>query len=396
LVLTQSVPAFTGHGASMRIGAAVQALTRWARVHLLIVTELPRADLSLMPSDLTQACEKVTFVQLPPLGRGRRRSWKEPDELVWGWDDLWPALRAESARGYDHLHVFRLRLMPVWEGLRRLGWSASRLVLDLDDIESRAVWRGVLVGHRRLGVRTSGAQAIEAARLRLAENRAARLADVVLACSQLDRDELARRWPGSRVEVVPNVVPLRETSAADLTGPLRLLFVGSLFYQPNVDAVMWIVDKLVPALTQAGLDYQLTVAGRSPPAELAALVQKAPGCELLADAPDLAPVYEACQVVLCPIQSGGGTRIKVLEALSFARPVVSTRIGAEGLTLRHEVDVLYAESADEFVRQLQRLRSDHALAGRLAHQGLARVRDEYSLEALQVRLMRAHGAAQPA
>lgn len=375
----------------MRIGAAVLALTRWAKVHLLIVTELPRADLAQLPADIAEACHQVSFVRLAPPGPGHRRAWTEPDELVWGWAPLQQALKAETVGSYDHLHVFRLRLMPVWCELLQLGWSARRVVLDLDDIESRAVWRGVLSGYRRLGLRTSLAQLLEAARLRVAEDRAARAADVVLACSSSDQVVLRRRWPGVRVDVVPNVVVAREAGDYVHALPLRLLFVGSLFYQPNVDAVNWIVDELVPALQRAGLPHRLTIAGRSPPANLSARVKSVPGLELLADAPDLAPVYEACQIVLCPIRSGGGTRIKVLEALSFARPVVSTRVGSEGLALKHGVDVLYAESAEEFVVQIQRLQDDAALARRLAQQGLARVQEEYSLASLQQRLSRAHG-----
>jgi glycosyltransferase involved in cell wall biosynthesis len=302
------------------------------------------------------------------------------------------ALKAEVAGSFDHLHVFRLRLMPVWYELQQLGWSTRRVVLDLDDIESRAVWRGVLTGHRRLGLRTTLGQMLEAARLRLAEDRAARAADVVLACSTGDQEVLRRRWPRVRVDVVPNVVVARGAAAYVHALPLRLLFVGSLFYQPNIDAVNWIVDELVPALQRAGLPYRLTIAGRSPPVSLIARAKDVPECELLADAPDLAPIYEACQMVLCPIRSGGGTRIKVLEALSFARPVVSTRVGAEGLALRHEVDVLYAESAEEFVTQIQRLQDDAELARRLAQQGLARVQSDYSLDCMQQRLSRAHGS----
>jgi glycosyltransferase involved in cell wall biosynthesis len=170
-----------------------------------------------------------------------------------------------------------------------------------------------------------------------------------------------------------------------------LLFVGSLFYQPNVDAVRWLLDALAPELRRRGLRFHLTIAGRSPPQALIDLAAKDNDCDLQADLPSLEPLYVAAHIVLCPIRSGGGTRIKVLEALSFGRPVVCTRIGAEGLDLRSDVEVVYAESAAEFVDRIVQLQTEAGLAHRLAAQGLARIRSSYSIDSLVERLRIAHG-----
>ena len=194
VMLTQSVPAVSGHGASIRAGLTLEALAQRSTVTLVIATQNPRTTADALSPAMASLCAEVLFVRNPEAAAGRRR-WREPRMLSsWDRDALRSSLAALRDRRFDTAHVFRLRLLPVWQTLRDdLGVAAGRVILDLDDIESRSLWREVRQAGLSLGRLGVVREALEALRLRQAENRAAREVDRVLVCSEADRAVLQRR-----------------------------------------------------------------------------------------------------------------------------------------------------------------------------------------------------------
>lgn len=155
----------------------------------------------------------------------------------------------------------------------------------------------------------------------------------------------------------------------DLRDPSRLLFMGSLDWRPNQDAVRLLLDRILPAVRAVVPEATLEVVGRRPPAWLSQQAAATPGVTLHADVPDVRPHLARCGMLVVPLRIGGGSRLKILEALAMETPVVSTRTGAEGLELTPGRDLMVVEHPDEMaaaiveaVRNPPRLRAMAAAA----------------------------------
>jgi polysaccharide biosynthesis protein PslH len=239
-----------------------------------------------------------------------------------------------------------------------------RLVLDTINVETRrleAMARGAL-GPRSFAAR------LQVGPTRKLEEEAARRALRVLAVSKSEKAFFERVAPG-RVDLVPNGIAVCEY--AWRSRPVHepaLLFIGSLNYSANVDAVLYLLRSIVPRLRR--LDATLSVVGLSPPAAVVGAARRSPlATEVTGYVPSAAPHFQRARMVVVPLRYGGGTRLKILEALAHGVPVVSTTIGAEGLGVRHEREVLLADDAASFAREIDRLLEDDALAARLATAG---------------------------
>jgi glycosyltransferase involved in cell wall biosynthesis len=179
------------------------------------------------------------------------------------------------------------------------------------------------------------------------------------------------------VVVAPNGV-----DAAALT-PLppgdAALFVGLLSYAPNRDAMTWFARDVLPRLGAGG--PEVLVAGRDPGPELESLAREAPRLRLLGFVPDLAPLYARAGVFVNPMRGGGGTRLKMLEAMAAGKAVVSTAIGAEGLALTPGRDVVVADTAAEFADAVRALLADRGQAERVGRAARALVEARYAWSA---------------
>lgn len=192
------------------------------------------------------------------------------------------------------------------------------------------------------------------------------------------------RHPGLDARVVPNVVDesrLAEIAAASQPPARRsAAFLGAYDYAPNEVAGLRFARGIGPALRRAAPDAILSLIGRNPTKSIrrAAL---AAGVELLGDVPDAAVTLRRFAVLVAPLASGAGSKVKILEALALRVPVVTTPIGTAGLDLEDGVHVLLGRTDTELAAATVRLWDDPVLAGSLAAAGAARVRERYSLEA---------------
>jgi glycosyltransferase involved in cell wall biosynthesis len=198
---------------------------------------------------------------------------------------------------------------------------------------------------------------------------------------------------GDKVSVLPNCVPAPAMRVQrDVARHKNVLFVGSLDYGPNQDAFRWLCTELKASIDRdCGSGVTLRIVGRRPFPGAAALAASS-GVDLVADAPDLAEHYLWASLVVVPIRSGGGTRIKILEALSYGVPVVSTTLGAEGLSLDDGKDFLRADSADEFAAAVRRILTDPGFRERLAAAGLATHASRYSPDVAERIIAALHAA----
>jgi glycosyltransferase involved in cell wall biosynthesis len=154
---------------------------------------------------------------------------------------------------------------------------------------------------------------------------------------------------------------------------------------PNDDAIRFFMEKAWPLLRAAIPDATLTVVGRSPLPWLTALASREPALTVTGRVDDVRPYLERASAFIVPIRVGGGTRLKIYEAMGMECPMVSTTIGAEGLPLVNEREILLADTPEELSAGLVRLLTDVPFARGLAERAARRVREEFGWDRVATR-----------
>lgn len=203
------------------------------------------------------------------------------------------------------------------------------------------------------------------------ERRGLRRFGRVIAISERDRKTFEQDYGLAQTASIPTGVDLdyfRFAPPRRADGPAsRLVFTGSMDWRANIDGIEFFIDSVWPELAAAAPGAAMTVVGRNPPARL---VERAgalgPAWRFTGFVDDVRPHVEAADIYVVPLRIGGGTRIKIYEAMAMGRPVVSTALGVEGLPVRPEEHFLPAETPAEFARAVARLATDAELRRRLA------------------------------
>lgn len=213
--------------------------------------------------------------------------------------------------------------------------------------------------------------------------------DRVVAVSAEDAALVRNQLGVARVEVVDNGVD--QEYFAQVTGerdPQRILFLGSLDWRANLDALEVMLDHIFPQVLAQVPAARLWVVGRNPPAALVRRLTSMDGVRLCADVPDVRPYLGDCGVLAVPLRMGGGSRLKILEALAAGLPVVSTRVGAEGLHLRPGQDLVVVEGIDEMAAALVEAIRHPGPIHAMADSGRRLVRERYDWDVLADKLER--------
>jgi MoaA/NifB/PqqE/SkfB family radical SAM enzyme/glycosyltransferase involved in cell wall biosynthesis len=319
----------------------------------------------------------------------RRVGYPDDEAFLYSaqFDPAWTA-RALQVGLMEGTEVFQAE----FPGFASSAWLASRLLRRAPPARfgrlPRQAPTASLVEHNVEWQRLSGS-GLDVSWIRPVEQAVARLMDHVVTCSSDDRRALEDGGlPPGRATVIPHGVDVEAFRAAaaapgrgvavrarygiDLRAPL-LFFHGTLHYQPNTDAVRFIAEQLLPLLLAARPDLRVLICGLNPPRYYShpAIVYAGP-------VDDLPDCVAAADVALCPVYSGGGTRLKLLEYLAAARPVVSSRKGAEGLTCLGDdgapAALHLAESAAQFAFEVLSLLDNPAAARTLGARGQAYAR----------------------
>ncbi|MFV1959747.1 MAG: glycosyltransferase family 4 protein [Planctomycetota bacterium] len=221
------------------------------------------------------------------------------------------------------------------------------------------------------------------------EREALRRATRVVAVSEGDAERI-RTWAGQEaVTVAPNGVDaLTFAPRPDVAiEPESTLFVGSLDWRPNLDGVVFYLEAVWPRLKSRCPGATFTIVGRHPPAWLRERVAGLEGVRLEASVPDVRPYVARAAVEVVPLRIGGGSRLKICEALAMARPVVSTPVGAEGLDL--EGGICLAQDGEAFARAVEGLFADPEAGRAMAARGRERVLERHEWGRIAPRLAQA-------
>jgi len=164
-----------------------------------------------------------------------------------------------------------------------------------------------------------------------------------------------------------------------------LLFLGRLHFGPNTTAADYLIQEIWPRVLVALPDARLLIAGSGPDC-LASYTKKPKGVTFAGFVDDLDGLYEEVSVVCCPVLDGSGTRVKVLEAAAYGKPVVSTTIGAEGIELKDGEEIFLRDNAESFADACIRLLKDHSMAAIMGQRARAAVEEKYERQAVVERI----------
>ncbi len=201
--------------------------------------------------------------------------------------------------------------------------------------------------------------------------------DLVCVCSDVER-ALLRTWGIDDALVIQNGVDTDYFQPGERALGERpvIVFTGALGYAPNADALRWFLDAVVPELRKELPDFLMRFVGKDPPPDLLARAQENV-IEFTGRVDDVRPYMRDAHVFICPLRIGGGTRLKILDAMALGLPVVSTTIGAEGLAVTNQHNILLADERREFALAIVDMVRSPVRAGHLAYNGRALVEAKY-------------------
>lgn len=211
------------------------------------------------------------------------------------------------------------------------------------------------------------------------ERKTCRRFDCVVAVSHEDRETMTREYGLKQVYDVPTGVDTEffRDSGREPRDKHNLVFTGSMDWLPNEDAIRYFTGEILPLVRKAVPDVTLTVVGRNPFPNLMELSKREPSIVVTGRVDDVRPYIERAAVYVVPLRIGGGTRLKVYEAMAMETPIVSTTIGAEGLPVRDGTDLLLADTVEAFADAVVRILNDEGLARRLGQHAASRVRENF-------------------
>lgn len=188
----------------------------------------------------------------------------------------------------------------------------------------------------------------------------------IVVITPLDRASLQQNCPNSRTWTVPNGVDTEYfRSSGDLRQGNHLLFTGVMDYEPNVNSIIYFIERILPRIQREIPDAKLTVAGRSPAPKLLAAAALDPGITITGGVPDLRPYFDQASVYVAPMISGAGLKNKILEAWSMSKPVVATSMACSGIEPVEGENVLIGDTSEEFARKVVEILRNPGLRNRM-------------------------------
>ncbi|MFW6082475.1 MAG: glycosyltransferase, partial [Chloroflexota bacterium] len=229
-------------------------------------------------------------------------------------------------------------------------------------------------------------------RLRRYEAEVCRRADRVLAVSEADAQALRSLVPDLNIAVIPNGIDTRAyrpTADRESHGDSQLLFTGTMDFRPNVDAVLWFSKEVLPRIRRERTDVHFVVVGQRPHRRIASL-RRNQAITMTGWVEDVRPFFESGTVYVAPLRMGGGTRLKLLEAMAMGIPIVATPLGAEGYPVQNGRELILADTAQAFAEGVVSLIESKSHRAELARAGRAFVEEHYDWRAIVPRVERVY------
>ncbi len=386
LYLTQVLPYPLDSGAKIR---QYHMLRYLSQRHQVTLVSLVRPDNT--PEQVAHLASFCAAVHTVPMRRSR---WRDGRAALKGLLTGLPVViardeigemrallrRLASAQRFDAVHADQISMAQY--GLQAMRQGRFPGVVDMHN--------AMYLVLRRLadGERNSLKRLLlwrEARAMARYEARVCRAYDAVLTVTREDRDLLLGLYPDAeRPELAARFVPVpicvdpdQVAPVAHRPGPPTILHLGTMFWPPNSEGVLWFAREVLPRVWERAPEARFVVVGKDPPAEVRALSAD-PRIRVTGYVDDPAPYLEAADAFVVPLHAAGGMRVKILDAWLWGLPIVATPIGAEGIETRDGENILIAGDAASFADAALRLLDDPALNQRLRLHGRAWVEAKYA------------------
>lgn len=239
---------------------------------------------------------------------------------------------------YPHVAEY---MMP--EVKRR--FPEAKVVFDTVDVQFVRLEReSQVMGSKRI--------AKEARKVKRVETHLAKVADQTWCVTSDDREFLKAEVPAANIRIVPNIHEVQDRGPS-FERRSDLLFIGNFEHRPNIDAVNVLLEEILPVLLKEMPDIKLNIVGGKTPRAISERQSK--NFIVHGFVPDVAPLFMSCRAFVAPLRFGGGMKGKIGQALSFGVPVVTTKIGAEGMNLIDGCDALIADDPAHFAASIMRV-----------------------------------------
>ncbi len=366
----------------------IREVSRRHSVQLVAFNSLgaPKTLLDEYAAALKNYCERVEVWEMPILWRHGLRWWmgltaspfsSVPYNCRCYWSkDLEGRWREILRGGYHSLLHF--------DSLDLALYSAA--AEDLPKVLNHHNWESALILRRGQHDRNPLKKAYlldQARKLAALECEVCPRFEVNVVCSEVDAQGLRNHNSRIRTHLVENGVdteffrPVEGTEEAD-----TLIFSGMLNWEPNVEGIQYFVQVIWPLILRERPRARLYLAGRDPLPSISHLQSHNRGIVVVPNPDDMRPWTGRAMVFVCPLLTGGGTRLKILDALAMGKPVVSTSVGGEGLRVKNDEHLLVADNPKDFAAAVCRLLGDEGDRRRLGKAGRALVEKEYNWEVI--------------
>ena len=210
--------------------------------------------------------------------------------------------------------------------------------------------------------------------------------DAVTCTSDIDAAVFQRHCARDAIEIIPNGVDVTHYQpdfSAEVSA--HLIYIGSMDWYPNEDAVSFFADEVLPRIQENVPDVRFSIVGGNPSARVQKLAERK-GVVVTGRVPEIKPYFAEATVFVVPLRIGSGTRLKILEALAMGKAIVSTSVGAEGLDLKDGEEIFIADEPEAFADAVTRLLTDTSLRRRIGENGRARVERDYNWQSIGEKL----------
>ena len=263
----------------------------------------------------------------------------------------------------------------MYQYLDYIQKKGKLLIFDQHNISSQASWRNFLIEKNLIG---KAAYFLETIKWHFYEKKYLKYFDHIFTISEIDKNKLISSGvKKEKIEFLP--IPLKIKKLFKFNSKTKnILFVGLMSWKPNEDGFWWFYKKVYPLIKESIKDITLTVIGAYPSKKIINESKKDKSLKVLGYVKDIDNFYKKASVFVVPIRSGGGIRIKILKGLSYGLPIVSTTIGAEGLKLLNNSEILLADDPGDFAHKVIDFMTDPFLAETISRNGIKFIERNYS------------------
>ncbi|MEY4589421.1 MAG: hypothetical protein RL497_1497 [Pseudomonadota bacterium] len=280
---------------------------------------------------------------------------------------------------YDIIHVDTISLIPHIKNIKNIKISLTHHNIESDMLIRRSKNETNLI--------KSCLFFYEGIKLKKIEREICRKADINITCSTLDSNRLANIVPGCKCIDIPNGVDLAYFKPiSGKKNAQSLVFAGGLAWYPNLAAMTFFLKSIWPNLTQELPDISMTIIGRSPPDWMKEMQNTYPKLKIAGFVDDVRPYIDAATLYICPINDGGGTKLKILDALAMGKAIIAHPIACEGIDVENNKNIIFAETADQYIYEIKKIINSPEKIKKISDGALKLAHEKYDFVSIGIKL----------